>query len=96
MESNEVSVHEVSVYQALKSAGRWMTNKEIHEAIDNIAQRTVRSHTLKLVKLGLVDQAEVFPGHRYKWSDKSEKRNLTYVNRLDNASEVFASSPRRD
>ena len=31
--------------------------------------RTVRAHILKLFKLGLI-RAKVFPGHRFRWSEK--------------------------
>ena len=66
-----------------------MTNKEIAEKA-HVAVRTARAHTFKLVKLGLVDMAEVFPAHRFRWSQKSEKRNAAYSLRLQNATEVFA------
>jgi len=88
MERNEISRHEVSVYQVLLSAQRWMSNKEIGSHL-KLSPRTIRSHTLRFVRMGLVDQMEVFPGHRYRWSEKAEKRNLSYLQRLKQAMEVF-------
>lgn len=89
MERNEISIHEVKVYLALKNGQRWMSNQDIAKELSSIAARTVRAHTLKLVNLGILDQAEVFPGHRYRWSEKGVKRNISYVKRLEGAAEVF-------
>lgn len=44
---------------------------------------------MKLVDLGLLDQAEVFPAHRYRLSSKADKRNKSYLQRLERAAEVF-------
>lgn len=91
MERGEVSWHELKVAAVLKSTGKWLSNKEIASAIpEGISERTVRSHTLRLVKIGVVDQAEVFPSHRYRWSELSEKRNAAYVQRLGKAAEALS------
>lgn len=88
MERNEISVHEVRIYIALKTSGAWMTNAEI-ATLAQVAPRTARAHTLKLVNLGILDLAEVFPAHRYRIATKASKRNAGYYNRLDNAQSVF-------
>lgn len=87
-ERNEVSMHEVKVYRALEQAPAWVTSREI-ATVASIAPRTARSHALKLVRLGLVDVAEVFPGHMYRLSAKASKRNAGYLDRLKRAAEVF-------
>lgn len=92
MERNAISTHEVRVYHAIKSARRWLTNREIQEAVPDIANRTVRAHTLKLSSLGLIDQAQVFPGHRFRWSETSERRNPAYCKRLESAAAVFGAA----
>jgi predicted ArsR family transcriptional regulator len=90
MERNEVSLHEVKIYCLLRSQpGRWLTNQEIGAALTGVAPRTVRAHTKRLVTLGLVNQAEVFPAHRYQWSEMGAKRNLGYSQRLEQAAAVF-------
>lgn len=90
MEKNEISIHEVRIVCAIfGNASKWLTNKEITQKAGDVSERTVRAHTLKLVKLGILDQAEVFPAHRYRWSDKSEKRNASYFLRLKSAADVF-------
>jgi hypothetical protein len=94
MEKNEISFQEVQVYAALAEAkGKWLTNAEICKQVDNVSARTVRAVTLKFTRLGLVDLAEVFPAHRYRWSEKAGKRNASYTLRLQNAREVFGVAP---
>ncbi len=88
MEKNEISEHEVKVFVALRS-GKWMTNSDIHKACDGVSERTVRLHTHRLVALGVLDQAEVFPAHRYRLSDMASKRNAAYFKRLEAACKVF-------
>jgi DNA-binding Lrp family transcriptional regulator len=90
MEKNEISTHELAVCAALRREPfRWLSNNQIASEA-KISERTVRAHTRRLVELGLLDLAEVFPAHRYRWSTKAEKRNAAYLNRLDKAREVFA------
>jgi len=89
-ERNEVSNHEAIVYSALRSnQHRWLSNGEIAEMAPGVANRTIRAHTLKLVKLGVIDQAELFPGHRFRWSSMGEKRNRAYTLRLNQAIDIF-------
>ena len=92
MEHNEVSIHEVRIFVALRdSANRWLTNKEI-AGNAKVAYRTTAQHTQRLVKLGLLDVAEVFPAHRYRLAQKAAKRNAAYVLKLERALEVFGIS----
>lgn len=89
MERNEISVHEARFFAALvANREQWLTSKDLAEKAA-ISGRTARAHALKLVRLGIVDQAEVFPAHRYRLSDKAAKRNVGYTQRLQKACEVF-------
>lgn len=91
-ERSEISWHEVKIYLALReNKNRWLTHAEI-QSIVGVARRTVRHHTLRFRKLGIIDVAEVFPAHRYRWPDKGERRNEAYVLRLDKAADVFGLS----
>lgn len=91
MERNEISIHEVRVFQFLKGGGdKWVTAKDVAAAA-SVASRTARAHLLKFVKLGIADQAEVFPAHRYRMAEKASKRNAGYMLRLESACEVFQS-----
>ena len=88
MESNEISHHQVRLYDYLRANPQWHTGKSISEGA-GLNNRTVRAHVLKFVKLGLVDQLELYPGHRYRWSEIAEKRNKAMFQRLEQASQVF-------
>ena len=89
MEKNEVSRHEVAVYRTLaENRDDWMTSAEIASA-SGVAPRTARAHALKLVRLGLLDQAEVFPAHRYRLSEYASKRNRGYADRIARAADAF-------
>lgn len=88
-EKGEISEHEVRIYRLMSSAPqRWFTAQQVCEAA-KVARRTAGLHTLRFTKLGLVDQAEVFPAHRYKWSEFAAKRNKAYLQRLQAAAEVL-------
>ena len=89
MEKNEISVHEVRIFIAVRGLmPKWATSSEI-ATLANVARRTSRQHLLKLTHLGLVECAEVFPGHRYRIADKADKRNGGYLRRLECAVNVF-------
>ena len=87
METNEISIHEIKVFNVVSRSG-WIDNKTIAKEA-GISGRTARAHTLKLSKLGIFDCAEVFPGHRYRVATKAEKRNAGYLQRIARAKEVF-------
>lgn len=91
VERTEVSVHEVRIYAAAKAAAAWLTSKQLASMAD-VAGRTARAHALKLVRLGLFDQAEIFPGHRYRLSVLAKKRNVAYVRRLELAADILGVS----
>lgn len=88
METNEISLHLLKIFQHVKKSSKWVTSKEVAEAT-GVAQRTSRAHLLKLVHLGILDQAEVFPAHRYQFSEMADKRNKAFMQRLEKAAEVF-------
>lgn len=90
-ERSKISRHEVEVYRVLVAKrGGWITNREIAESVAvKVSERTVRLVTMKLVKMGLLDRAEVFPAHRFKLSDKADKRSRVYSGRINKAAEVF-------
>lgn len=90
MEQNEISLHEIKIYRALHDRPeQWLTNDEILQLVGDMSGRTVRAKTSKFVALGMVDVAEVFPAHRYRWSKKAKQRNAAYLQRLQHADEVF-------
>ena len=90
-EHAEISLHQLKVYRYLLNAGSWISNRDI-AAATGVAARTVRQYTLRLVHLGICDQAEVFPGHRYRYSDQAPQRNKAYLLRLQEAEKVFGEA----
>ncbi|MEO3856204.1 hypothetical protein [Acrocarpospora sp. B8E8] len=90
MERSEISRHEIEVLKVLSgNQTSWLSNAEIAARAQGVAPRTVRATTLKLVKAGVLDQAEVFPGHRFRLADRAAQRNRGYFDRLHRAAEVF-------
>jgi hypothetical protein len=93
MEKSEVSIHEARFFHAVMRAGQtWTTSQELAVA-SGIAKRTGRHFTRKLCNLGILDVAEVFPAHRYRLSEMAAKRNRSYMQRLEQAAEVFQVAP---
>lgn len=91
MERNEISEHEVRVYQILKDdPSKWWTTKEMTPAA-KVAKRTAALHLQRFAQLGVVDQVEIFPNHRYRLSAKSRVRNKAYVQRLEQAVEIIGA-----
>ena len=88
METNEVSIHLLKVFEAAKAHGGWLTAKEIAQR-SGVAPRTGRAHANRLVALGIFDVAEVFPGYRYRLSALAENRNRAMLQRLAKARAAF-------
>ena len=92
-ERNEVSRHEVEVFRVLVAHPQtWQTNADIAQKCSGVAPRTVRAMTMKFVHLGILDQAEVFPAHRFRLAEKASKRNRGYLDRLAREATVFGVS----
>ena len=70
------------------NASRWFTNVAVASEA-HVSSRTARAHTLKLVRLGLVEVAAVFPGYRYRLRPSPHKKNVAYHQRLKAAQDVF-------
>lgn len=91
-ERSEVSIHLIKVFKFIKDKdGKWTTNKEISECV-GFSKRTVSAHTLHLVNAGIINQAEVFPEHKFQYSEVSNKRNKAFSDRLEKAMQIFTES----
>ena len=88
METAEISIHQLKVFNFVKNSEGWVSSKEVAEAT-GVAGRTARMHCLNFVKAGIFDQAEVHPSHRYRLSTLASKRNLSFINRLEQAEEIL-------
>jgi predicted ArsR family transcriptional regulator len=88
-ERTEVSLHEVKIYLVLKHRpDEWLTGEEISEK-SGVNPRTCRMHTVRLMKLGVIEQVRLHPAHRYRFPVKSAKRNESYIKRVEQAAEIF-------
>lgn len=87
-EKSEISDKEIKFFMSLRSSPGWKTSKEVANAA-KCSPRTGRMYALKFVRLGIADLAEVFPEHRYRIAERASRRNASYIQRLEQAIEVF-------
>lgn len=87
MENTEISLHLLKVYLFAKRTDGWFTNAEVTKAA-GISDRTARAHTKTLVDKGVLERAEVFPGHRFRL----RLINKAFAKKLDEAVGTFGSA----
>ena len=92
METQEISLNQLRLFEFVRDAGKWVSMREIVTATGS-ARETVGLHCRRFVKLGIFDQAEVWPGHRFRIAELADKRNSAIMERLKKAREVFGSNP---
>jgi len=85
-----ISPHETAIYSACLANRRWLTNKEI-ATLSGVAYRTARHHTSRLVKAGVLEQARLFPGFRFRLSAEPTQVGQDHINRLVAAAAIFGS-----
>jgi hypothetical protein len=88
METTEISIHQLKIFEFVRDAPGWVSIKDISTGTSS-ARKTVDVHCRRFVSLGVFDQAEVWPGHRYRVSEMASKRNGSIMERLRKAAEVF-------
>lgn len=91
METNEISLHQLRIFEFVRDAARWVSLKEIVAGTAS-ARKTADVHCRRFVNLGVFDRAEVWPGHRYRLSEMAEKRNAAIIERLRKAREAFGET----
>ena len=89
-ERAEVSEYLIRVWQTLKSAEEWLSNREIARRSE-VSGRTSRAYTKHLLDLGLIDRLRTFPGHRFRISEQAEQRNSAVYQRLNLVEEALAT-----
>lgn len=87
METTEISRHQVAVFEHMKD-GSWKTANEVALAT-KVAGRTARHHLAGLTQLGVLEEAYVFPGHRYRLHPAPGARATKFIGRLEHASVVL-------
>jgi predicted DNA-binding transcriptional regulator YafY len=71
MEFKEISSQLVAIIDHLESTKDWVSVIDI-AAETCISRSTVRSHIRKLLGLGIVNIARLYPGFRYRFSEKAK------------------------
>lgn len=85
-----VSIQEARVFLVLRqNAGKWLSSHAIAAQALGVALRTVRAYTTKYARLGLVEVARVFPGHRYRLKEKAAEIDSDLFRRIEKAVDVF-------
>jgi hypothetical protein len=94
MNPSKISLHELLVFAAFShTKGEWLTNDEVAARVTpSVRPRTVRLHTKRLADAGILDQAPLFPAHRYRLTEHVPQRGTSYLTRLHGAAEVFGVS----
>lgn len=82
----QISEHEIRVVSALKGTSAWLTAADVAETAA-VAARTARHHCGRLVKRGLLEQVEVFPGYRYRYAPTPGA--APYATELEAAAKLF-------
>ena len=88
--NDQISEHEIRVYEEAKAADRWLTAKEI-AVVAGVADRTARAHAAALVAVGVLNVSKVFGGYRYRIKDRFEKPAAAYLARLEAAKKVLGA-----
>jgi len=84
-----ISAHQAKVFATLKAAdAEWLTNQEIGLRRKDVQPRTISLHTARLAKLGLLEQVELFPGYKYRVSDKAQQHKPKSLVRLAEAAQL--------
>lgn len=86
---DEISAHEVRVFEALRKAGAWLMAQEVAKRAKT-SPRTTRLHLRTMAQHGLVAIQRVYPGPRYRLVEATDSKGREYKARLTAAAKVFA------
>jgi predicted DNA-binding transcriptional regulator len=71
MEFKVISSQLVAIIDFMEFTHDWVSVRDIAADTD-ISHHTVRSHIRKLFNLGIVNIARLYPGYRYRFSEKAK------------------------
>lgn len=89
MSLNQISIHEVRAYEAVRLNDGWLTAREIAAKAD-IANRTARQHAAELAVQGVFDVARVFGGYRYRIKTQLDPAASAYVSQIEAAKRILS------
>ena len=87
----QISIHEVRIFEALESAEIWITTAALIAAA-GVAARTGRTHVKTWVDLGVVARGDLQPP-RYRLALAPPERAAESLGRLRQARAILASVP---
>jgi DNA-binding transcriptional ArsR family regulator len=97
MEKREISQYLVAIYFVFKNRpDQWMSNADVAAVTHGIRPRTVRAHTHRLAKLGVLDESRVFPGNYYRLAVKRNEDAEEHCRRLERAAQAFGMTTAPD
>lgn len=85
---DQISAHEIRVYEAAKASGGWLTARELAVAAD-VADRTARAHAAAFAEKGVLEVAKVFGGYRYRIVHKTTGTAQQFVAELESAKHII-------
>ncbi len=90
MRNFKISIQEARFFLTLKRAkGSWRTSKELADDA-GVSPHTARMYARRLTEMGLTEVARLYPGFRYRLSDKQHKGlGKEYLTKLNRAVEAF-------
>ena len=88
MESHEISLQLLKVYDCVDEHGTWITNKAI-AAKTGIPPRTVRHNTRGLADRGIIEEMRTSPDFVYRIAENAWEHHPQYLTGLEQAREVF-------
>jgi DNA-binding Lrp family transcriptional regulator len=93
MEFKEISTQLVEITKYMESTHAWVSIRQI-AADTGISHNTVRPHVRKLMNLGIVNKVTLYPGYRYRFSEKGKLQPFWL--RLEEAKAGFNLSSKSD
>lgn len=88
MSEDQISAHEIRIYEAAKASGGWMTARELAVSGD-VADRTARAHAAAFAQRGVFEVAKVFGGYRYRIANNVEGDARAFVEQLEAAKRIL-------
>jgi hypothetical protein len=89
MATDLISPHEVRLLLVFRQrAGDWLTNNAVAKAAE-ISPRTARAHTDRLVRLGVLEEQQVYPGPVFRLAGEPGEEAQGYLQRAEKAREIF-------
>jgi DNA-binding IclR family transcriptional regulator len=89
MATDLISPHEVRLLLVFRQrADEWLTNNVLAQEA-RVSPRTARAHTDRLVRLGVLEEQQLYPGPVFRLADQPGEEAREYLDRVEKAREIF-------